>query len=290
MELSADDCERVIRRKEMVRGQVTLLKYLYEADGYVPWDDVVEAIRWGDDESFVGVLSAFSNRVNSTDAVAGDPGYEAFVERREVDGAEAFRLREPARRAIERVDGLQAAFERPMEELLDNEGVPVSFEPPRITDIEAGDAGDDHRWTPDTPENRLLVGYWQDVGGVMVPEVHVGATGPGDWPAGSSKRLLDGLRFRSPYQDEITTRTSFSQAQLRDIVADRHVEVIEVKQSLGRPVIGQAIAGRDMFQRDYAPGTVEPVVVVGSGDPALEWVCRKNGVRVEIVEEAELEG
>ena len=62
------------------------------------------------------------------------------------------------------------------------------------------------------------------------------------------------------------------------------MEVIEVKSSLNRPVIGQAIAGRDLFERDYEPRTIEPVVVCGSGDPALEWVCRRNGIRVEIVD------
>lgn len=85
------------------------------------------------------------------------------------------------------------------------------------------------------------------------------------------------------------SQTSFSQTQLRDIVQDRHVEIIEVKRTLGRPVIGQAIAGRDLFERDYDPNTTEPVVVCGEGDPALEWVCRRNGVRVEIVESEELD-
>ncbi|ERH09518.1 MAG: hypothetical protein J07HX64_01276 [halophilic archaeon J07HX64] len=96
--------------------------------------------------------------------------------------------------------------------------------------------------------------------------------------------MIDGLRFRSEYRDEITVQAAFSQSQLRDIVEDRHVEVIELKSSLNRPVIGQAIAGRDMFKRDYEPRTVEPVVVCGSGDLTLEWMCRRNGIRVEIVD------
>jgi hypothetical protein len=121
-------------------------------------------------------------------------------------------------------------------------------------------------------------------GDFIVPEVYTGETGPSDWPEGSSKRMIDGFRFRSEYRDGITVQAAFSQSQLRDIVKDRHVEVIEVKSSLNRPVIGQAIAGRDMFERNYEPRTVEPVVVCGSGDPALEWVCRQNGIRVEIVD------
>lgn len=288
---SVDDLERVIRRTEMNRGQTTLLKYLYEADDeFVNRDDVVDDIRWGDSDSFVGVLAAFSNRVNNTEGITGSPGYEAFIERRNIDGDEHFRLRDEARHAIERVPALLQAFDRPMEDLLNNQGVPVEFDPISLArDLNDAETREPYRWTPDTPENRLLVGYWNDVGGVIVTEVHIGKTGPSNWPPGAGSRRLDGLRFRSEYRDEINTPTAFSQAQLQEIVRDRHVEIIEVKQSLNRPVIGQAIAGRDMFERDYDPRTVEPVVVCGSGDPALEWVCRRNGIRVEIVEPEEYE-
>lgn len=271
----------------MNRGQTTLLKYLYEADDeYVKRNDVIRDIRDGNHEGFVGVLAAFSNRVNHTEGVSGEPGYEAFIERKDLSGAEHFRLREEARRAIDEVQELQDVFtERSMDELLAGKGVPVEFDPPSLagtmTDIEERN---EIGWSPTTPENGLLVGYWKQVGGMIVTEVETGASGPSNWPPDSGRRQIDGLRFRSEYRDEINSQTSFSQAQLREIVHDRHVEVIEVKQSLGRPVIGQAIAGRDMFERDYGPGTTEPVVVCGEGDPALEWVCRRNGIRVEIVE------
>lgn len=83
--------ERVIRRTEMNRGQTTLLKYLYEADSdWVKRDRIVDAIRWGNHKSFVGVLAAFSNRVNHTDRITGSPGYEAFIERTDIDGEEHF--------------------------------------------------------------------------------------------------------------------------------------------------------------------------------------------------------
>jgi len=286
MPQSVTDLERVIRRTKMNRGQTTLLKYLYEADGWVKRDEIVDEIRWGNYESFVGVLSAFSNRVNHTEGITGNPGYEAFIERMNIDGKEQFRLRDEARQAVERVDELLDRFERPMDELLDNQHVPIKFEPLNLSDTFPGD-DEGTQWTPGSGEDRLLAGYWNEIGGVIVPEVHIGGTGPSTWPSGSSSRRIDGLRFTSEYRDEITTRTAFTQAQLRDIVQDRHVEVIEVKNSLGRPVIGQAIAGQDMLERDYEPRTIEPVVVVGSGDPALEWVCRRNGIRVEIVDKGE---
>lgn len=274
----------------MNRGQTTLLKYLYEADEeFVKREEIVNSIRSGDSKSFVGVLSAFSNRVNNTEGITGEPGYEAFIDRITIDDEEHFQLRDEATQAIERVPALQEAFSRPMEELLEYEGLPIEFKPLSLaTDLNEPEDSEAFRWTPNTPENHLLVGYWTDVGGIIVPEVHIGDTGPTTWPDGSRSRQIDGVRFSSDYRDEINTPTAFSDAQLQDIVADRHVEVIEVKQGLGRPVIGQAIAARDMFRRDYNPRTVEPVVVCGRGDPALEWVCRQNGIRVEIVEPADI--
>lgn len=127
MTQSVSALERVIERKEMNRGQTTLLKYLYEADGPVPKADVVDEVRWGDSRSFGGVLGAFSNRVNYTEGITGSPGYEAFVRRRDVDGEEHFELRDEARRAIDDVPELRAAFDRSMGTLLDNEGVPIQF-------------------------------------------------------------------------------------------------------------------------------------------------------------------
>lgn len=291
MTQSVDDLERVIRRKSMNRGQTTLLKYLYESDEeFVSRTAVVNSIREGNDKSFVGVLSALSNRVNNTEGITGDPGYEAFIDRMNIDGKEHFQLREEARQAIERVPALQDAFDNSIEALLDYEGVPVEFEPVSLaTDLNDPEDRAEFRWTPSTPENHLLTGYWKDVGGIIVPEVHIGDTGPTEWPADSRSRQIDGVRFSTEYRDEINSPTAFSQAQLQNIVSDRHVEVIEVKQSLGRPVIGQAIAAREMFKRDYDPRTIEPVVVCGRGDPALEWVCRQNGIRVEIVEPADIE-
>jgi len=59
------------------------------------------------------------------------------------------------------------------------------------------------------------------------------------------------------------------------------VEIIEVKSSLNRPVIGQALAGIDMFEREYGVKG-KPVVVCGKNDTALEWVCQKRNIRVVI--------
>jgi hypothetical protein len=61
------------------------------------------------------------------------------------------------------------------------------------------------------------------------------------------------------------------------------VELIEAKPSLNRSAIGQVVAGRDMFRRDYGVGVQHSVVVCGSSDGALEWVCRTHDIKVEVV-------
>jgi len=87
--------EKVLRRISIPRGQVTLLKALYEAEGkFVPRRELIERIRWGDSKSFTGVLAAFAGRINHTESFEDEkPGYEAFIEVKEVDGEESWQLR-----------------------------------------------------------------------------------------------------------------------------------------------------------------------------------------------------
>jgi len=47
-------------------------------------------------------------------------------------------------------------------------------------------------------------------------------------------------------------------------------------------VIGQIIAGVDMFERQYKVKPDRLVVLCAKGDSALEWVCEKRGISVEI--------
>mgnify|MGYP006896934342 CR=1 FL=1 len=131
--------------------------------------------------------------------------------------------------------------------------------------------------------------YWEKVGGSIFTEVPTGNSGPERWPEGANPRRIDGVRFRSKGRDEICPPSAFSTEQVKKVVQGRHLEIIEVKQSLNRGVIGQAVAGRVLFKRDYNPATVEPVVVYGNDDPALSWAGRRNGIRVEIFPRAEKE-
>ena len=72
----------------------------------------------------------------------------------------------------------------------------------------------------------------------------------------------------------------------KDFAADlenTHAELLEVKLSLNRGAIGQAIAGRHMFQRQYgvAPGCT--TILCRFSDSALAWVCEQEKIRVEVV-------
>ena len=63
-------------------------------------------------------------------------------------------------------------------------------------------------------------------------------------------------------------------------VAGAKAEVVEVKYSLDRVVLGQVIIGADLLAMEYAPAKIQQVVVCEVGDPVLELVCQKRGIKV----------
>ena len=114
--------EQVLRRKSIPRGQITLLKELYERDQgeWVSSSELIDRIRWGNEERFPGVLGAFANRINATPEVTGEPGSSAFFERKRINGETHYRLRSEAREAIEEVQILLDTFDQnSMSELLE---------------------------------------------------------------------------------------------------------------------------------------------------------------------------
>jgi hypothetical protein len=54
-----------------------------------------------------------------------------------------------------------------------------------------------------------------------------------------------------------------------------------VKLSLNRTAIGQAIAGRRMFQRQYGVSPKRTTVLCRVSDSALAWVCEQENIEVE---------
>jgi hypothetical protein len=59
-------------------------------------------------------------------------------------------------------------------------------------------------------------------------------------------------------------------------------ELIEAKPSLNRTAIGQAIAGRLMFQRQYGVIPKRTVILCRASDSALTWVCEQENIDVEM--------
>ena len=139
-------------------------------------------------------------------------------------------------------------------------------------------------WTPRTLEEELLHRYWRRVGGRVYLEVPIGGPGgAGDWPPGSKIRRIDAVRMESTgLQQDGIIRFNDHRDEFCESVHGSCPELIEIKQLLGRHVIGQVIAGVDMFNREYRPEMVIPVVLCQEGDPALEWVCERRGITVQI--------
>ena len=139
-------------------------------------------------------------------------------------------------------------------------------------------------WTPVSGEDRLLQNYWKSVGGRIYVEVLIGGRGgKGKWPAGCTTRRIDGVRLEvSDREPGIFFFTRNQKRFKTELKHSQSVEIIEVKATLNRPVIGQALAGIDMFEREYGVKG-KPVVVTGKNDSALEWVCQRREIRVVIV-------
>ena len=138
---------------------------------------------------------------------------------------------------------------------------------------------------PRSGEDELLERYWQDQGKPMLwLEVKLGGGGPGAWPNKRSHRRLDGLMIPGlAVTGEPNVRWwGDRNHELADHVRGRPIELIEVKRHLNFDVIGQAIAGTDMFSRTYPEhGLIRQVAVVGGEpDSALEWLCAKRGIDV----------
>lgn len=134
-------------------------------------------------------------------------------------------------------------------------------------------------------EDLLLLEHWREVGGLILTEVTVGRGGTIRWPEGAKLRRIDAVRVspaaRTHLGDDIVTFDKKSSSHnLRDIVASENVEVIEIKRTLNRVVLGQVIVGADLFELEYSPATINQTVVCGAGDPVLEWVCNKRDITV----------
>jgi hypothetical protein len=141
---------------------------------------------------------------------------------------------------------------------------------------------------PRTPEDILLEQYWRTRGGRLYVEVPIGGPGGlGAWPVGCTTRRLDGVRLLSGSSAPlaVTRYAEGAKAFVTDL-QNLAAEIIEVKLSLNRTAIGQAIAGRRMFQRQYGAAPNRTIVLCRIADSALAWVCALENIDVEVCAQA----
>ncbi len=114
----------VLCRADLKRGQITLLKLLYEQDELIGREELAKTLR-GDihedqEQSLTGVLGAFGKRINATDEIDGKPGTGSFLKKERINGELHYQLRPEAREAIENVPALLQKFDEPWIELLES--------------------------------------------------------------------------------------------------------------------------------------------------------------------------
>ena len=141
------------------------------------------------------------------------------------------------------------------------------------------------KWEAKTKEDKILYKYWSRVGEQLYTEVPIGGPGGnGNWPPECAMRRIDGVRLANCSNEKGIYHFRGAKDNFMRLIHECSVELIEVKPKLNRLVIGQIIAGVDMFERQYKVKPDRLVVACTKGDSALEWVCEKRGISVEIEE------
>jgi len=145
----------------------------------------------------------------------------------------------------------------------------------------AGEAAQDllesDLWHPRPGEDRWLRRYLdglEDRGRIYV-EVPIGGA------AGRSRRI-DAVRFPGP---EGGVRY-FDRSSFDTDVQQHPCEVIEVKRTLNRAVIGQLIVARELAAAEWSRDPSLPlslIALVTESDPALEPICQRHGIQVHVV-------
>lgn len=146
------------------------------------------------------------------------------------------------------------------------------------------------RWKPPeerTLEDKLLHQYWHAAGGLIFTEVVVGIKGPAAMLKKEARlRRIDGVRVCDrevkDIPPEIITYSKSLPKEFDEAVNGAHVEIIEIKERLGRNVMGQVIIGTDLFEMDFKPTKIDQVILCQVGDPLLEVICQRRGIKVWI--------
>ena len=114
-----NDIRRIVTRKSIPPGQITLYKVLYEVgDQSVSNSILADQMRWGDTVSLRGVLGALGNRVNQTEGLTTQRSvFDLMIERGERNGELYYRIRPDLRTIINSLPALRQAMALSVEEI-----------------------------------------------------------------------------------------------------------------------------------------------------------------------------
>jgi hypothetical protein len=134
---------------------------------------------------------------------------------------------------------------------------------------------------PSSGEDWSIIRWWRahPRRGLLWVEVELGRGGPGAWPNRRSHRRIDAVHLPG-HSDRVVRDWGADSVGFAAAVTGAEIELVEAKQRLNVDLIGQCIAGVDMFSRAYPDhGLLVPVAVIrGSIDLALAWVCNRRGI------------
>lgn len=111
------------------------------------------------------------------------------------------------------------------------------------------------------------------------------STGQGNWSKGTKVRRIDGIGFNELEEIPDGIYKINSPSEFTNLLKKvKTIDLIEIKTTLNRLVIGQVIAGIDMFKREYGNIHINPVIICSKSDLGMEWVCENRGIEVFIYE------
>jgi hypothetical protein len=145
--------------------------------------------------------------------------------------------------------------------------------------IEASNLSKRRTYSLDKERLERVDGYRRKMGGTFVTRVPIG--GPDSGWEDSAQVFVNLLRIVGGPVDALVLYDTAD--RFLALVDDRPVEVIEVRKELKRGAIGKVLAHAAMLAEQYELDVHRRVIVVENSDEALEWVCERVGIVVEVV-------